>query len=114
MRQFCVAALLAVWAGMAWAGMSGGLAAYRAGDYAGALRLWRAAASAGDAAAQKGLGDLYVAGKGVAPDAEEGMSYGMPALKLEGHGIAGFAAFKRHLSFFPMSGTVLQTMAATI
>src|SRR5258706_13107392 len=72
MRQFCVVALLAVWAGMAWAaGVSGGLAAYRAGDYAGALRLWRAAGAGGDAAAQKGLGDLYVAGKGVAPDAEE-------------------------------------------
>ena len=71
MRQFCVIALLVVWAGVAWAGVSGGLAAYRAGDYAGALRLWRAAAAAGDAAAQKGLGDLYVAGKGVAPDADE-------------------------------------------
>jgi len=43
----------------------------------------------------------------VAPRAEEGMSYGMPAFKLDGHGIAAFAAFRDHLSFFPMSGTAL-------
>lgn len=41
------------------------------------------------------------------PDAAEGISYGMPAFRVEGKVIAGFAAFKRHLSYFPHSGSVL-------
>ncbi|MBI2078962.1 MAG: DUF1801 domain-containing protein [Euryarchaeota archaeon] len=45
-----------------------------------------------------------------APGAVEAMSYGMPAYKLDGKGIAGFAAFKDHLSFFPMSGTIVGPM----
>jgi uncharacterized protein YdhG (YjbR/CyaY superfamily) len=43
-----------------------------------------------------------------APGAEEVISYGMPAFKLHGHLVA-FCAFKKHLSFFPMSSTLLQT-----
>ena len=50
----------------------------------------------------------------VAPDAEEAMSYGMPAFKLRGRGIAAFAAFKDHLSFFPMSGSVVDAMKADL
>ncbi len=42
----------------------------------------------------------------VVPDAEQGMSYGMPAFKLKGKAVAGFAAFKPHLSYLPHSGSV--------
>lgn len=42
-----------------------------------------------------------------APDAKETWSYGVPAYKVGGKGVAGFKAFKRHLSFFPMSGTIV-------
>jgi uncharacterized protein YdhG (YjbR/CyaY superfamily) len=41
------------------------------------------------------------------PEAEEGISYGMPAYRLQGQVIAGFAAFKSHLSYLPHSGSVL-------
>lgn len=41
------------------------------------------------------------------PDAEETMSYGMPAYKVRGKTVAGFAAFKNHLSYLPHSGSVL-------
>lgn len=41
------------------------------------------------------------------PEAEEGISYGMPAFKVQGKVIAGFAAFKNHLSYFPHSGSVI-------
>jgi len=44
-----------------------------------------------------------------APGAEEIISYGMPAFKLHGHLVA-FCAFKKHLSFFPMSSTLLKTL----
>jgi uncharacterized protein YdhG (YjbR/CyaY superfamily) len=43
----------------------------------------------------------------VVPDAEQGISYGMPAFKVGGKAVAGFAAFKDHLSYFPHSSTVL-------
>ena len=45
------------------------------------------------------------------PDAEECISYGMPAFKVEGKTVAGFAAFKNHLSYLPHSGSVLPTLA---
>ncbi len=40
------------------------------------------------------------------PDAEECISYGMPAFRLEGKVIAGFAAFKNHLAYLPHSGSL--------
>src|SRR5579872_6300598 len=43
----------------------------------------------------------------VIPDAEQGISYGMPAFRLNGKVVAGFAAFKNHLSYLPHSGSVL-------
>ena len=42
----------------------------------------------------------------VLPDAEQGMSYTLPAFKVRGKTIAGFAAFKSHLSYLPHSGSV--------
>ena len=47
----------------------------------------------------------------VIPDAEEGISYGMPAFRMQGKTVAGFAAFKDHLSYLPHSGTVLGQLA---
>jgi uncharacterized protein YdhG (YjbR/CyaY superfamily) len=46
----------------------------------------------------------------VIPDAEQCMSYGMPAFKVGGKTVAGFAAFKNHLSYLPHSGSVLQKL----
>jgi uncharacterized protein YdhG (YjbR/CyaY superfamily) len=42
----------------------------------------------------------------VLPQAEQGISYGLPAFKVGGKTIAGFAAFKNHLSYLPHSGSV--------
>jgi len=42
----------------------------------------------------------------VLPEAEQGISYGVPAFKVRGKTIAGFAAFKNHLSYLPHSGSV--------
>ena len=41
-----------------------------------------------------------------APGAEETISYGMPTFVLHGHLVA-FGAFKKHLSFFPMSSSLI-------
>jgi uncharacterized protein YdhG (YjbR/CyaY superfamily) len=50
----------------------------------------------------------------VIPDAQECISYGMPAFKLNGKTVAGFAAFKNHLSYLPHSGSVLSALAADV
>ena len=42
----------------------------------------------------------------ILPDAEQGIAYGSPAFKIRGKTIAGFAAFKNHLSYLPHSGSV--------
>jgi len=42
----------------------------------------------------------------IIPGAEQGISYGVPAFKIRGKTIAGFAAFKNHLSYLPHSGSV--------
>ena len=47
----------------------------------------------------------------IVPDAEQCISYGMPAFKLRGKTIAGFAAFKSHLSYLPHSGSVIPQLA---
>lgn len=46
----------------------------------------------------------------VIPDAEQCISYAMPAFKVGGKTIAGFAAFKKHLSYLPHSGSVFPEM----
>jgi uncharacterized protein YdhG (YjbR/CyaY superfamily) len=45
------------------------------------------------------------------PEAEECLSYGVPAFKVAGKTVAGFAAFKNHLSYLPHSGSVLAKLA---
>lgn len=42
----------------------------------------------------------------VVPEAAEGISYKVPAFRVDGKVIAGFAAFKNHLSYLPHSGSV--------
>lgn len=46
----------------------------------------------------------------IVPDAEECLSYGLPAFRIKGKVVAGFGAFKNHLSYFPHSGSVFQQM----
>jgi uncharacterized protein YdhG (YjbR/CyaY superfamily) len=43
----------------------------------------------------------------IVPDAEQGTSYGMAALRYKGKPLLGFAAAKRHLSVFPFSPPVV-------
>lgn len=50
----------------------------------------------------------------VIPDAEECISYGLPAFKVQGKAVAGFGAFKNHLSYLPHSGSVLPALAADL
>lgn len=46
----------------------------------------------------------------IVPDAEECISYQVPAFRVDGKVVAGFAAFKNHLSYLPFSGSVLNQL----
>ena len=46
----------------------------------------------------------------IVPEAEQVISYRVPAFRLEGTTVAGFAAFRRHLSYLPFSGSVLSQL----
>ena len=50
----------------------------------------------------------------VVPGAEECISYGAPAFKVEGKAVAGFAAYKDHLSYLPHSASVLAVLGDDI
>jgi uncharacterized protein YdhG (YjbR/CyaY superfamily) len=47
----------------------------------------------------------------IVPDAEQVISYQVPAFRVGGETVAGFAAFRNHLSYLPFSGSVLSQLA---
>jgi uncharacterized protein YdhG (YjbR/CyaY superfamily) len=48
--------------------------------------------------------------KELVPQAEEGKSYGMPALRYNKRPLVGFVAAKKHLSLFPFSPAVIDAL----
>jgi uncharacterized protein YdhG (YjbR/CyaY superfamily) len=50
----------------------------------------------------------------IVPEAEQGLSYGVPAFQLRGKVVAGFAAYQHHLSYLPHSGAVLSQLAGDV
>jgi uncharacterized protein YdhG (YjbR/CyaY superfamily) len=50
----------------------------------------------------------------VIPDAEECISYTMPAFRVQGKVVAGFAAFTTHLSYLPHSGSVFAQLQSEL
>lgn len=57
-----------------------------------------------------GLLDLRQAINGAAPDAVETIAYNMPALRVDGHFLVSYAAFKAHYSLFPASEAVIEAL----
>jgi uncharacterized protein YdhG (YjbR/CyaY superfamily) len=60
------------------------------------------------------LVSLRAALRRIIPEGEEQISYGMPAFRLGGKVIAGYAHFKNHCSYFPHSGSVLPALASEL
>lgn len=46
----------------------------------------------------------------IVPSANETISYGMPAFEINGKVVAGFEGFKKHCSYLPHSGSVLEAL----
>lgn len=47
----------------------------------------------------------------IVPNGEECISYAMPCVKLNGKAVAGFAAFKKHIGYFPHSGNIVPQLS---
>lgn len=58
------------------------------------------------------LTDLHGLIKSILPEAEEVISYAMPAFRQGKHVVVGFAAFKRQLALYLFSGSVIPLLAA--
>jgi uncharacterized protein YdhG (YjbR/CyaY superfamily) len=50
----------------------------------------------------------------IVPDAEQVISYRVPAFRTGGRTVAGLAAFRHHLSYLPFSGSVLPRLAGEL
>jgi uncharacterized protein YdhG (YjbR/CyaY superfamily) len=61
-------------------------------------------------AQKEALADVRVVVEKVAPEAEEGVSYGMPAFLYAGRPLLGFRAAKQHLSVFPFSPAAIEAV----
>jgi uncharacterized protein YdhG (YjbR/CyaY superfamily) len=48
------------------------------------------------------------------PEAREEISYRIPAFRVDGAVVAGFASFKNHMSYLPFSGSVLAQLSDEI
>jgi len=71
-------------------------------------------ATLSDPARRRALEDLRKKIRSVIPDAEECISYNLPAFRLQSVFVAGFSATTKGCSYFPFSGTTLTTLAKEV
>lgn len=60
------------------------------------------------------LDELRALLRSLLPKAEECVSYGLPAFRLDGKVVAGFAATTKGCSYYPFSGATLATLSAEL
>jgi len=63
---------------------------------------------------QSTLRELRTMLKKILPDGEEKIHYGVPAIQIDGKSIAGYASTKKHCSYYPHSGALLEPLAASL
>jgi uncharacterized protein YdhG (YjbR/CyaY superfamily) len=63
---------------------------------------------------RRALENLRATIRSIVPDAEECISYRIPAFRLNGVVVAGFCATAKGCSYFPFSGSTLKTLARDI
>ena len=65
-------------------------------------------------ARRAGVEQIRAAVRAGAPGATETIAYGMPALRVDGHFLVSYAAFKHHYSLFPASDGVIAGLGAEV
>ena len=65
-------------------------------------------------ASRRELNKVRAAIRAAAPAAVEGVSYGIPVFRLDGHALVWCAAFTRHLSLYPMGAAIRRAHAASL
>jgi uncharacterized protein YdhG (YjbR/CyaY superfamily) len=63
---------------------------------------------------RRALEDLRKTIRSIVPDAQECISYKIPAFRVQGGIVAGFQATKKGCSYYPFSGSVLKSVAQHI
>lgn len=63
---------------------------------------------------RRALQDLRELVRSLAPEAEEAVSYGVPAFKLKGRPFVSYGAAKTHCSFYVQSPAVMEAHAAEL
>jgi uncharacterized protein YdhG (YjbR/CyaY superfamily) len=63
---------------------------------------------------RRALDQLRKTIRSLVPRAEECISYGLPAFRLDGVVVAGFSATTKGCSYFPFSGSTLRTLASLV
>lgn len=63
---------------------------------------------------QAAMGNLRLTIAATAPEAEETISYSMPAFRYHGRILVYYSAFKTHCSLFPGSGAVIEANSAAL
>ena len=60
------------------------------------------------------LQELRAILKKILPAGEEKIHYGVPAIQINGKSIAGYASAKKHCSYYPHSGALLEPLADSL
>jgi uncharacterized protein YdhG (YjbR/CyaY superfamily) len=64
--------------------------------------------------ARRGLKKLQAAIRAAAPGAEDGFSYRIPCIRIDGKPLVWYAAFTNHVSMYPIGAAIKRALAADL